>query len=85
MKLLFILCSLCAAITTACAAPPYKLDASGTQDLHDTILAACPDIVGVSGDGTIWFDPKASADCKAAAQKAMKDYQPKKAPQVISR
>ena len=37
------------------------------QALHDAIAAVCP-IDGVSGDGTIWFQPSATDAQKAAAQ-----------------
>jgi len=43
------------------------------QQFHAAIAAVCP-IVGVSADGTIFFDPSATPPQKAAAQSAAASY-----------
>lgn len=59
-------------LTPARAAPPYPPASSSALDA--AVRAACPQIDGVSVDGTIFFQPGAS--CQAAALAAMQNFVP---------
>lgn len=54
--------------------PPYPT--SSAAELDATIRAVCPQIDGVSVDGTIFFQPSASPAGRAAAQAAMQNFVP---------
>jgi hypothetical protein len=44
---------------------------AGVLELDAAVRAACPQIDGVSPDGTIWFQPAATKACQDAAQAVM--------------
>lgn len=75
-----VLTALFFASTAYATEPEFIKTAKINAALHAAVVAACPQVIGVSleGSGLIWYEGKTTDACKAAAEAALKSFDPTK-------